>query len=144
MASKYQDTWHLADIQGHDVENLKQLLKKKVRTYTFKSIEEVKTFTMQAINTALAKHGISLQTAAEYGMKKGDLDQAGDAFQYLMDEKQVRIEERMDYQGEDAWKCGIYIYKDNEIADFLAAPRPISKTIILTNERFTVDTTVEL
>lgn len=144
MGSKYQESWTLGDIQDHDVANLKQLLKKNIRIYRFRTTEEVTRFTMEAIHKALEKHGISLKTAYEYGVRHKNLDDAGAAFQSLMDEKRVRVEERMSYEGEDQWRCGIYIYKDNEIADFLGAPRKISETIILTNERYTVKTTVEL
>jgi hypothetical protein len=140
---EYQSNWTLGEIEGHDAENLKQLTKKQARTYTFKTVKDVQAFTMEAINKALEKHGISLHTAAEYGMSKGKMDTAGDAFQYLMDEKNVRVEERMQYEGEDAWRCGVYIYKDNEIADFLQAPRK-TKNVIISNELYVVNTTIEL
>jgi hypothetical protein len=140
--SEYQSNWTLGAIQGHDIENLKQLTSKSFRAYTFKTVEDVQTFTMEAINKALEKHGISLHTAAVYATTHNFQD-AGAAFQYLMDEKNVRVEERMQYEGESAWRCGIYIYKDNEIADFLQAPRK-TENVIISNELYTVNTTVEL
>ncbi len=137
-----KDNWHLGDIESHDVDNLTTLLK-GAKEHQFKTVNEVLAFSGQALNTALMKHGINLQVAEEMSKDKEEYEDIDSPLNRLMAEKRVRVEERMEYTGLDRWRCGLYVYKDNEIADFIGAPVPI-ESVLMTNFRYTIRTTVRL
>ena len=135
------ENWHLEDIQGHDIANLKRLLEKNRYEHKFEKTTEVIRASGVLLAKALEKHGISLAAAHQFA--SGD-NEAGDVIDALMKEKNVRFEQRMEYTGIDQWRCGFYIYKDNEIADFIGAPTKIEKSDIMHKYRYSLVATLKL
>ena len=138
----HKDDWYLEDIEGHDVDNLSTLLK-GAKDYKFETIVETMNFSGVALNTALMKHGVNLQIAEEMSKDKEEYEDIDGPLNRLMSDKGVRVEQRMEYTGIDRWRCGFYIYKDNEISDFISAPIR-TEDVILSKYRFTITTTVRL
>ena len=135
------ENWQLEDIQGHDVANLTRLLEKSRYEHKFEKVNKVVEAAGHLLAKALEKHGISLAAATQFAK---DEDQSGDVVEALMQEKNVRVEQRMEYAGIDQWRCGFYIYKDNEIADFIGAPVKFEQTDIIHNYRYKLVATLDL
>jgi hypothetical protein len=139
-----KDNWTLEDIAGHDIDNLKTLLKKDTKSYSFTQVHKVVAFAGQALNKALMKHGINLEVAMQMSKDPEEYEDIGSPLEQLMNEKHVRVEERMTYKGLDRWRCGFYVYKDNEIADFIGAPDRKDNTFSPTGIMFVLTTTVDM
>ena len=133
----YQDNMHLEDIKSHDQDNLDVILKRRANRRYFKSANKAVKASGQMVANALKKHSIYLKKA----MSQGTIEEAGEYVQKTMNEKHVRVEQRMEYTGEDAWRCGIYVYKDNELSDFIGAPRKIEGLIV--DQRYYIVTTIK-
>jgi len=97
----------LEELGDHDIDNLQHVLSKSKKVY-FTQREEFFEFIPAAMKRCLLKMGVTVteSTLPEEADKQ-------------LKEKNVRIERRP-YAGDDAWRAGIYIYKDNEIAGFVS------------------------
>ena len=133
----------LDDIESYDIDNLQYILKNK-KVYTFHQITECVKFSGEALDKALTEFGISLEAAASYSNSLGDPehDRVGNTVDKMLKEKDVRVEQRMEYTGQDQWRCGIYIYHSNEIVAFLGAPRREETTLGI--PKYVIETTVRL
>lgn len=136
------DNWHLEDIHGHDLANLKKLLERKRYEHKFEKVHQAMMASGFLLDKALSKHGISLSMAAQ--IANGDDEAAGHALDQLMKENNVRVEQRMEYTDIDQWRCGLYIYKNNEIADFIGAPTRLERQNIIHKYRYQIVATVDL
>jgi hypothetical protein len=137
-----KNNWHLDEIQAHDDDNLRTLIN-SAKDHYFEYVTEITEFSGLCLNAALNKHGIDLAVAEQMSKDKESYSDVGAAIDKLLNEKHVRVEPRMHYEGLDRWKCGIYIYKDNEIADWISAPIHLDN-IIESKYRYTLRTTVVL
>lgn len=137
------NNWHLEDIEGHDVENLKQLLNKQRHEHKFEKVNQAVMASGILLDKALEKHGISLSVAAQLAKNGGD-EASGQALDQMMKEANVRVEQRMEYKDIDQWRCGIYVYKNNEIADFIGAPTRLENQAIIHKYRYQIISSVEL
>lgn len=132
----------LDDIKAYDEDNLGYLLK-NAKNYSFHKRDEVIAASGEAMNRAMQKHGIDLAVAMQFS-NEGDAEAVGNAIDAMMQEKGIRVEQRMDYTGEDRWKCGLYIYKDNEIVDFIGAPDKQANSIAIQGFIYVLKTTVQM
>lgn len=139
-----KDNWTLDDIASHDLDNLQTLLKSDTKQYSFTKVNEVVAFSGQALNKALMKHGINLDVAMQVSKDPEEYEDVGSPLEKIMEEKHVRVEERMTYTGLDRWRCGFYVYKDNEIADFIGAPDKNESPFSPTGIMFVLTTTVDM
>jgi len=131
----------LEDIKEYDRFNLENLLEKS-KEYKFKDITSVLKFSGECMNAACMKHGINL-AVAEAMSKAQDYEDVGHSVDKMMGEINMRVEPRMAYEGIDRWRCGVYIYKDNEITDFIGAPMHI-EALVLSKYKYVIRTTVVL
>ena len=100
----------LGEIRADDLDNGEYLLQKHMKRHYFMTLEEYTGFQTEFLKNMLEKAGISRTELCDndHAVKK-------------MIQNGVRIECRK-RTGEDAWRSGYYVYKDNEIAAFLSAP----------------------
>jgi len=136
--------WTLEEIEGHDIDNLQTLLSKEPKDYSFAKVDEAVVFSGQVLNRALMKHGINLEAVMHISKDHEEFDDVSGPLDAIMTEKHVRVETRMNYTGLDRWRCGIYIYKDNEIADFIGAPVRRDGAFSVSGSMFVITTTVSM
>lgn len=110
MGDEFKDDT-LGDLKARDIENLERVLKDRTR-HLFKSIKEAMMFQNKAVFSVLARLGVDINKT---GLNADSIDR-------LLEKNHVKVENRQ-YEGEDQWRSGIYIYKDNEIADFVGAAK---------------------
>jgi hypothetical protein len=139
-----KDNWTLEEIAGHDIDNLKTLLLKDTKKYSFQKVEDVVAFAGQLLNTALMKHGINLDVAMQMSQDPKEFEDVGTPLEKLMAKKSVRVEERMQYEGLDRWRCGLYVYKDNEIADFVGAIQKEKNAFSVSGFMYIITTTINM
>ena len=132
----------LGDIEDYDLDNLKYILQ-NVKEMKFTELNQVTEFSGLCMNAALQKHDINLNVAIQMS-NDPEYEDVGAAIDTLMKAKNVRVEERMNYDGEDRWRCGFYIYKNNEITDFIGAPYKEDAVLTFKGFVYVVKTTVKL
>ena len=101
----------LDDLKAKDIDNLESVMKGRVRRL-FDSKLEVTRFTSAMVFGTLEKIGMYMNPSI-----------TGETAEKLMSELGIKIEPRGNYQGDDAWRAGTYIYKNNEIVTFIGGAR---------------------
>ena len=110
MKGTWKDDRTLDEMATTDAEMLDRCYKQANR-YNFKSVNQCKAFMGECVKATLAKFGIDLSITAN-----------PDALDAAMKHHDVKVEHRVDYDKENAWKKGIYIYKDSELVAFISGP----------------------
>jgi len=101
----------LDDLKERDIDNLENLMKGRKRLF-FKSMAEVTRFNSVMVFGTLEKLGVKMNPSLN-----------GDQVDAMLKANNVKIEMRDQYVGDDMWRAGTYIYKDNEIVTFLGGAR---------------------
>jgi hypothetical protein len=101
----------LDDIKERDIENLEDLMKGRVHRL-FDNKLAVTRFTSAMVFGTLEKIGMVMNAKM-----------TGEQADEVMKLRGIKIEPRGNYQGDDAWRAGTYIYKDNEIVTFIGGAR---------------------
>lgn len=112
----FADVMTLDEIGENDVEMVKDAIKnaKKYRfgTDKMKAIRFVHT----CLDNTLRFLGVVVSVPNSHEAREryaAKLDR-------IMEEKQIRIENRPYYRGADQWRCGIYIYQRDELVAFIS------------------------
>jgi hypothetical protein len=113
MPHEYSDKSDtLDDLKWKDIDNLENLMKDRVFK-TFKNKVEVTKFVSAMTFGTLEKVGMPMNP-----------NMTGDQAEKKMKDLAIKIEPRMaHYTGDDEWRKGTYIYKNNEIVTFIGAAR---------------------
>jgi len=101
----------LDDLKWKDVDNLESVMKGRVRRL-FDSRHAYTQFMSAMVFGSLEKIGMKMNPSI-----------TGEQAQKIMSEKGIKIEPRGNYQGDDIWRAGTYIYKNNEIVTFIGGAR---------------------
>ena len=101
----------LDDLKERDIDNLENLMKGRKRLF-FKSMVEVTRFNSAMVFGTLEKLGVVMNPSLD-----------GDQVDAMLKANNVKIEMRDQYTGDDTWRAGTYIYKNNEIVTFLGGAR---------------------
>ena len=120
MSDTYQKNLTLDEIAANDLEMVKYAIK-NAKKYNFgKDMKKAVNFVRMCLGKTLVSLGIphpqpppnvnSYEAKVRHAAK---LDKA-------MREKQVRVEHRNKYRGNDAWRCGIYVYQRDELVCFIS------------------------
>ena len=122
MPETYQDNMTLDEIASYDLEMTKDAIK-NANKISFHDNRSAQLFVMACIKATLRSLGLPdfEKTPVE------DLDR-------LQAERNIKIEHRKRYRGEDEWRSGIYIYKDDVLVSFISevqAPKIKSPIILL-------------
>ena len=116
----YADNLTLDELQSNDIEMLRDAIK-NAKKYSFgHDAKKAANFVRHCLARTLVGLGMShpapppnvnsLLAKIRHAAK---LDKE-------MREKQIRIENRNKYKGNDAWRCGIYIYQRDELVCFIS------------------------
>ena len=110
MPNEFNDDT-LDDLKHRDIENLEDLMKGRVRRL-FDNKISVTRFTSAMLFGTLERIGMIMNP----GMSGEEADD-------LMKAQGIKIEPRGNYEGDDAWRAGTYIYNNNEIVTFIGGAR---------------------
>jgi len=109
MSEDYRDNMTLDEMGANDIEMAKDAIKKAKRYKFFTAIKAVH-FMQRCIIDTLAYLGIKGITPNTHPK----------VAQRMMDSRQIVIETRTRYEGEDVWRNGTYIYKKGELVTFIS------------------------
>jgi hypothetical protein len=101
----------LDDLKEKDIDNLENLMKGRVHRL-FSNKLAVTRFTSAMVFGTLEKIGMTMNP-----------NMTGEQAEACMKAQHIKIEPRGNYQGDDAWRAGTYIYKNNEIVTFIGGAR---------------------
>lgn len=107
----YQDNMILDEIGENDAEMHKDAIKNAKR-YRFKSKQEAARFIGYVLDKTMLWCGVMVVPGMDPKMVDRQL-----AVQNVI------VEPRNKYKGENIWRKGLYIYKDDVIAAFISLPR---------------------
>ena len=120
MSDTYQKNMTIDEIASNDLEMTKEAIK-KAKKYNFgKDMKKAVAFIKLCLGRTLVSLGLphpqpppnvnSYEAKVRHAAK---LDKA-------MREKQVKVEHRNKYRGNDMWRCGLYIYQRDELVTFIS------------------------
>lgn len=110
----------LDDLKSRDIDNLQYILKNKKRIF-FKTFGMALNGSQMMMTRALEHCGMFVDAIVEKSIK--DPEGAARLADDEMQKNDVRIESRLQYEGDDAWRRGTYIYHKGEIAHFIGQVR---------------------
>lgn len=116
----YQKNMTLDEIAANDLEMTKYAIKNSKKYNFGKDMKKAVNFVRDCLGRTLVSLGIphpappsnvnSYEAKIRHAAK---LDKA-------MRKKQVKIEHRNQYRGNDMWRCGLYIYQRDELVCFIS------------------------
>ena len=120
MSDTYQKNMTIDEIASNDLEMTKEAIK-KAKKYNFgKDMKKAVAFIKLCLGRTLVSLGLphpqpppnvnSYEARIRHAAK---IDKA-------MREKQVKVEHRNKYRGNDMWRCGLYIYQRDELVTFIS------------------------
>jgi hypothetical protein len=112
----YADKMTLDEVAANDLEMVKDAIKNASKYRFGKDIRRAVTFVKLAVDATLKRLGIIVNPPTSPSMR---LTYAA-MLDKQMREKQVRIEHRTNYKGDDTWRCGLYIYQRDELVVFVS------------------------
>jgi hypothetical protein len=123
--SNYQDNLTLDEIGENDLEMAKDAIK-KAKQYNFgRNPKKAVLFIKNCMDVALKHLGIDVEIPKGKHAKK----MYGNILDRKMKDAGVKIEHRNNYFGNDIWRNGLYIYKDDVLASFISDVLRVSKDI---------------
>lgn len=99
----------LEEMEQHDIENLTYLMKNGKENH-FPNLFAARVFVRESLDGILKRCGVQCSSEAHPAFVDKQLGDNG-----------VKVENRT-YQGEDMWRSGLYVYKENEIVGFVSLP----------------------
>ena len=128
MTDTYQKNMTLEEIQANDLEMTRDAIK-NAKKYSFgHDMKKAVNFVRMCLGKTLVSLGIphpqpppnvnSYEAKVRHAAK---LDKE-------MREKQIRIENRNKYKGNDAWRNGVYVYQRDELVCFISDVLTVRRT----------------
>jgi len=105
----YVDKLTLDEIAKNDDDMTREAIKNANR-YHFKRYEAANAFTTNAFILCMRKIGGVIEKDKQSG-------------HFFSPDRRTRVEQRDRYQGQDLWRNGIYIYRDDVLAYFIGKPQ---------------------
>lgn len=122
----YLDNMTLDDIAKNDDDMARDAIKNASR-YTFQNFAAANDFTNNAF----------VECIQHLGVPGGILEKGPSSGHFYSKDKRTRIEHRVHYQGDDLWRNGVYLYRDDVLAYFIGKPQlhvgSILRSPIVTN-----------
>jgi hypothetical protein len=104
----YRDDMTLGDIAVNDKE-MQDVAIRNANRYFFVSMKRAAFFIGDCLKKTLDRLGVRILE----GMHPKFVDR-------MLTNHKVEVENRKHYEGQDAWKQGLYIYKDGELVTFIS------------------------
>lgn len=128
MTDTYQKNMTIDEIAANDLEMVTDAIK-NAKSYGFgKDMKKAANFVRHCLGRTFVNLGLphpapppnanSYEARVRHAAK---IDKA-------MREKQVRVEHRNKYRGNDAWRCGIYVYQRDELVCFISDVLTVRQT----------------
>lgn len=116
MQDTYTKNMTIDEIQENDLEMTRDAIKNANKYHFGSNKIAALHFIKKAMDNTLRFLGVVVSVpnspAARLRYEKG-LDK-------MLNDKQIRIENRTQYRGQDAWRCGLYIYQRDELVAFVS------------------------
>ena len=120
MTDTYQKNMTLEEIQANDLEMTRDAIK-NAKKYGFgPDAKKAANFVRHCLARTLV--GLGMTHPAPPPNVNSQLAKIRHAAKLdkEMREKQIRIENRNKYKGNDAWRCGLYVYQRDELVTFIS------------------------
>lgn len=117
VSAPWTDDRTLDELEGDDKKQLEKCWQ-KAQAYHFKNLNEARAFMGESMRAALSKMGVPLDRNTDPNRLDG-----------LMKHHNVKVEHRINYPADEAWRRGLYIYKNEELAVFISHPVVNSPTL---------------
>lgn len=128
MSDTYQKNMTLEEIAANDLEMVKEAIK-NAKKYSFgKDAKKATAFVRHCLGRTLVSLGMSHPAPPPNVNSQMAKIRHAAKLDKEMREKQIRIENRNKYRGNDAWRCGIYIYQRDELVCFISDVLTVRKT----------------
>jgi hypothetical protein len=102
---------YVDELKRYDMDMLEHNLDRNAKDYTASDPKEAFNIVRHLLDKTLKRTGVDIS--------KDSSEEAVDA---LLEKTNVRVEHRSNYQEDDAWRNGIYIYKGMDLAGFISEP----------------------
>lgn len=104
----YLDNYTLDEIAANDLEMLRDAIKNAYK-YKFYDLKKAMKFVGACVRETLIALGLpNFERIPKKLLAK------------IQKQKKIRVEHRTRYKGENLWRCGIYIYKDDVLVAFIS------------------------
>lgn len=114
----YADDLTLDEIRDNDIEMVRDAIKNANRYHFGRDMQKASLFVRDCMDRTLKRLGIKVQLPAS--RTKESLAEYAKRLDKEMHDKQVKIETRRNYTGNDQWRCGVYIYQRDELVAFIS------------------------
>jgi len=110
----------LDEIAANDLEMVKEAIK-SAKKYSFgKDMKKAVNFVRHCLGRTFVNLGMPHPAPPPNANSPEAKIRHAAKLDKAMREKQVRIEHRNKYRGNDAWRCGIYVYQRDELVCFIS------------------------
>ena len=124
------DNRTLDEINADDISMLQDALRDR-KEHWFTKPDEAMHFIGDRLFKLLARLGVKVKKDMDWRLVDAQLG-AHD----------VRVENR-DYEGDDEWRSGIYVYKDDELAGWISKGRRMMRSSLSVYPEYRVQTTIK-
>jgi len=116
----YADNLTIDEIASNDLEMTKEAIK-KAKKYNFgKDMKKAVNFVRDCLGRTLVSLGMTHpQPPPNVNSYEARIRHAA-KIDKAMREKQVKVEHRNKYRGNDMWRCGLYVYQRDELVTFIS------------------------
>jgi hypothetical protein len=114
----YADDLTLDEIRDNDIAMVADAIKNANRYHFGRDMQKASLFVRDCMDRTLKRCGIKVQLPAS--RTKEALAEYAKRLDKEMHDKQVKIETRRNYTGNDQWRCGVYIYQRDELVAFIS------------------------
>jgi len=128
MTDTYQKNMTLDEIAANDLEMVKDAIK-NAKKYSFgKDMKKAVAFIKLCLGRTLVSLGLPHpQPPPNVNSYEARIRHAA-KLDKEMREKQIKVEHRNKYKGNDAWRCGVYIYQRDELVCFISDVLTVRRT----------------
>jgi hypothetical protein len=128
MTDTYQKNMTLEEIQANDLEMTRDAIK-NAKKYSFgHDMKKAVNFVRDCLGRTLVSLGMTHpQPPPNVNSYEARIRHAA-KIDKAMREKQVKVEHRNKYRGNDMWRCGLYVYLRDELVAFISDVLTVRQT----------------
>jgi hypothetical protein len=127
----YIEKLTLDEIADNDLEMTRDAIKNASKHHFGHDMNKAVAFIREALGKTLVHLGVSHPAPPGNSRSREAMMRHAAKIDREMKERQIRIEHRNNYKGDDMWRCGLYIYQRDELVTFISD--------VLTQRRTEVD-----
>jgi hypothetical protein len=127
----FADKLTLDEIAENDLNMVKDAIKNANKYHFGHDMKKAVAFIRECLGKTLVRLGVSHPAPPGNTRSPEALARHAAKIDREMNERQIRIEHRNQYKGNDMWRCGLYVYQRDELVTFISD--------VLTQRRTEVD-----